>query len=275
MVAQLGMPHAEPFTFLSLRFVATVLLMGGLAAWLRAPWPGRALAARIALAGCLLQAGYLGGVWAAARAGLDAGPIALLMGLQPLLTGMLSPLLLGAQARPSLRQWVGLAAGLLGVALVIGERLGQQLETATVGAEAMAWALLGLASITAGTLYQRQACPSFDLRTGSVIQFSASAAITIPLALMLETRELDWGWELGFALGWSVLGLSIGAISLLFLLIRAGTATQVSSLLYLTPACTALMAWLFFGAAITPPMLVGFVITALAVWWATSPTPSR
>lgn len=261
------MPHAEPFTFLSLRFLGTVAIMGTAVWWLRAPWPSWPEARRIALAGCLLQAGYLGGVWASARAGLDAGPIALLMGLQPLITGVASPLLFGAALRPSRQQWLGLVLGLLGVYLVIGERLGaSQLQPV-----ALAWAALGLASITAGTLYQRHACPHFDLRTGSVIQFSVSALICLPLALGLESRTIAWGWEFGVALGWSILGLSIGAISLLFLLIRAGSATQVASLLYLTPGCTAAMAWALFGASITPTMWAGFATTALAVWWATRP----
>jgi drug/metabolite transporter (DMT)-like permease len=133
----------------------------------------------------------------------------------------------------------------------------------------IAWSALALASITAGTVYQKRYCPSFDLRAGSVIQFSAALLLLVPLALLGETREVRWTGEFVFALAWLVLVLSIGAISLLFYLIEHGEATRVASLFYLTPLTTAVMAWFIFGetlgAMALAGMLVGIIGVALVV----------
>ena len=114
--------------------------------------------------------------------------------------------------------------------------------------------LMALVSITAGTLYQKRYCPQFDLRTGSVIQFAASALVCLPLMFIFETREVQWVPELIASLLWAIFALSIGAISLLFIMIRDGEATRVTSLMYLTPPTTALMSWFLFVPWLPPSM---------------------
>lgn len=259
IIARYGMPHAEPMTFLLMRFVLVLMLLLPMAWVARAVWPSGALALKIALAGLLLQAGYLGGVWAAVREGMTAGLVALIMGLQPILTAVFLSLL---RERISPMQWLGLVLGLSGVGLVVWAKL------SLVGlSEQSLWlAALALASITVGTLYQKRACPDFDLRTGTAIQFMASALACLPFVWLLETREVTWHPELIFALAWSVLAISIGAIFLLFTLIREGAATEVTSLLYLTPPTTAAMAWLLFDEPFTPIILMGTLATMVGVW---------
>jgi drug/metabolite transporter (DMT)-like permease len=259
IIARYGMPHAEPMTFLFMRFVLVLMLLLPMAWAARAVWPSGPLALKIALAGLLLQAGYLGGVWAAVREGMTAGLVALIMGLQPILTAVFLSLL---RERISPTQWLGLVLGLSGVGLVVWAKLG------LVGlSEQSLWlAALALASITVGTLYQKRACPDFDLRTGAAIQFMASALACLPFVWLLETREVTWHPELIFALAWSVLAISIGAIFLLFTLIREGAATEVTSLLYLTPPTTAAMAWLLFDEPFTLITLMGTLATMVGVW---------
>lgn len=259
IIARYGMPHAEPMTFLLMRFVLVLMLLMPMAWVARAVWPSGPLALKIALAGLLLQAGYLGGVWAAVREGMTAGLVALIMGLQPILTAVFLSLL---RERISPMQWLGLVLGLSGVGLVVWAKL------SLVGlSEQSLWlAALALASITVGTLYQKRACPDFDLRTGTAIQFMASALACLPFVWLLETREVTWHPELIFALAWSVLAISIGAIFLLFTLIREGAATEVTSLLYLTPPTTAAMAWLLFDEPFTPIILMGTLATMVGVW---------
>src|SRR5262249_22039102 len=138
----------------------------------------------------------------------------------------------------SAMQWLGLALGFGGVALVVW----QKVSLHALDAVSISWALLGLFSITAGTLYQKRYCASFDVRAGSAIQFGAALLVVMPVALFTETMQVRWTGEFIFALVWSVLALSIGAISLLFYLIEHGEATRVSSLFYLTPLVTAVMA---------------------------------
>jgi len=127
-------------------------------------------------------------------------------------------------------------------------------------------AAIALASITIGTLYQKKYCPAFDLRAGSVIQFGASALLCVPLMFLFETREIDWQPPMIWALLWSIFALSIGAITLLFIMIRDGAATRVTSLLYLTPPLTALMAWILFAEPITLTTIFGTALTVLALW---------
>ncbi len=258
--ARLGLPHAEPLTFLALRYFAVLLLMLPFTLIVRAPWPATARNARhIAIAGMLIQGGYLGCVFSALHAGMSAGVVALIVGMQPLLTAAAAGHLLGE--RVVLRQWAGLALGFIGVALVVWQNMAAQGLTAT----SLALSLLALASITLGTLYQKRYCPSFDVRSGSVIQFTAALAVTLPLAWAFETMTVRWTGEFLFALGWLVLVLSVGATTLLFRLIARGAATRVTSLFYLTPAVTAIMAWLMFDEILGAVALIGMTIAVTGV----------
>jgi drug/metabolite transporter (DMT)-like permease len=258
--AKLGVPYAEPFTFLSLRFAIVLALMLPLAIVLRARWPASFRdGAHIAIAGALIQGGYLAGCFAAVARGMPAGVVALVVGLQPILTAFAAVPLLGE--RISRAQWLGLILGLTGVFLVLGPKLDvQELNTASV-----LWAVVSLLGITAGTLYQKRYCPSFDLRAGSIIQFGAALLILLPAALLTETMHVEWTGEFVFALAWLVFVLSIGAISLLFYLIEHGEATRVASLFYLTPLATAAMAYLIFGETLSAVALIGMLIGILGV----------
>ncbi|MFZ9149719.1 MAG: DMT family transporter [Burkholderiales bacterium] len=258
--ARLGLPHAEPLTFLTLRYLAVIALMLPLALVLRAPWPTAITEVRhIAIAGLLMQGAYLGGVFCAVHAGMSAGVVALIVGMQPLLTAAVAGRLLGE--RVTRLQWCGLALGLAGVTLVVW----QKMSLHGLSAGSLLLGLGALAGITLGTLYQKRYCPAFDLRTGSVIQFAAALAVTLPLAFSIETMQVQWTGEFLFALGWLVLVLSVGATTMLFRLIRRGAATRVTSLFYLTPAVTAVMAWLMFGETLSMMAICGMVIAVTGV----------
>jgi drug/metabolite transporter (DMT)-like permease len=257
---KLGLLYAEPATFLLLRFALVVALMLPLALLWRAPWPATPRqVAHIGVAGVLIQSCYLGGVFAAIHHGISAGLIALIVGLQPVLTAFVAAPLLGERVSP--RQWAGLLLGLAGVALVVM----QNTSLSGVTPVSAGFALLALAGITMGTMYQKRFCGSFDLRAGSVIQFVAAGIALAPFALLFETREVQWSPALLFALGWLVLVLSIGAISLLALLIRRDAVTKVVSLMYLTPPVTAVMAWLVFGETLSIQALLGLGLAAVGV----------
>jgi drug/metabolite transporter (DMT)-like permease len=253
--AKLGVPYAEPFTFLSLRFVFVIALMLPLAFFLRAKWPATLREGiYIGVAGALIHGGYLSGCFAAVYHGMPAGLVALVVGLQPILTAFAAAPFLNERVTPL--QWLGLALGLAGVVLVMW----QKFSLHELNGVSVAWSVLALVSITAGTLYQKRYCPRFDLRTGSLIQFSAALLLLLPLAIATETMHVRWTGEFMFALAWLVLVLSVGAISLLYHLIEHGEATRVASLFYLTPLTTAAMAWIIFGETLQVMALVGMVI---------------
>ena len=263
--AKLGLPFVEPLTFLAVRFAIVTVLMLAVARWFRAPWPRSARQwLHIAVSGLLVHGVYLGGVFMAIGHGLPSGITALVVGLQPLLTALVAGALLGEKVRPA--QWVGLGLGFSGVALVVAGKV----ATVPVGALTgmLLPALVALLGITAGTLYQKRFCPSFDLRTGSVIQYLPCAIAMAVLAYATETMAITWSGEFVFALGWLVLVLSLGAVSLLNLLIRRGGAVNVASLFYLTPPTTALIAWAMFGETLTGWALVGMALAAAGVWLA-------
>ena len=263
IIARYGMPHSEPMTFSFLRFAGVLLIMLPAIALMKAEWPSGSQARHIAVAGLLLQAGYLGGVWAAVRHGMSAGLVALIVGLQPIITAWFSAYI---AERITTRQWAGLLLGLSGVALVVWAKL----SITNLSWLSLGLAGLALACITVGTLYQKKFCPSFDLRTGSAIQFAVSALACLPFMYLFETREITWHPEMIGALAWAIFGLSIGAISLLFIMIREGAATKVTSLLYLTPPTTAMMAWILFNEPITLLTVTGTLLTVLGVWWVVS-----
>jgi drug/metabolite transporter (DMT)-like permease len=264
--ARLGLPHAGPLTFLTLRYAIAAVLLTLIALAVRAPWPSRPSEfLHFAVAGLLVHAVYLGGVFVGISLGVEAGVSALIVSVQPLLVAALAGLLFGERVSPT--QWSGLALGLGGVTLVLAEKLGRGVGEA-LGAAACVAALAG---ITAGTLYQKRFGGGMDLRTGTAIQFVASAAATAPLALAFEGGRIDWRPEFVFALLWLVLVLSLGAVSLLYVLIRRGAAASVSSLFFLTPPCTALMAWPLFGERLGPTALAGMALALLGVALATRP----
>lgn len=255
--ARLGLPHAEPLTFLLIRYVAVISFMTLVAVITQATWPSTPKAwLHIGIAGLLLHGVYLGGVFMAIAKGLPAGVASLVVGVQPLLTAVGAGWLLHETVRRS--QWVGLLLGLLGVGLVVVGKLGSGFEL-----DALWPAVAALLGITAGTLYQKRFCPPFDWRTGAVAQFLPTAVATWILALFTESFRVEWTGEFVFALGWLILVLSIGAISLLNWLIRHSDAVNIASLFYLVPPCTALVAWLLFGEAFSGLALAGM---ALAVW---------
>lgn len=260
--SKLGVPYAEPFTFLTLRYVIVLMILVPIAWFTRAPWPrgGRQLM-HIAIAGLLIHALYLSGCVWSLRLGLPSGMVSLIVSMQPLLTAAFAGLALGERVLP--RQWGGLVLGFVGTAMVVAHKTGSGL-TLTM----MVPAIAALAGITVGTLWQKRHCPTFDLRTSTVVQYAASLIITSVLALTTETREVEWSGQFVFALLWVALVLSIGAISLLNHLIRSGTAVNVTRLFYTVPAVTALMAWAIFGETLTGLSLIGMVVAVLGVWLA-------
>lgn len=260
---KLAAPYAEPLTFLAVRFAIVTAILAAVALLTRAPWPRRPAAiAAIAVSGILLQAVYLGGVNIAIWRGISAGVSALIVCLQPILVALAAAPLLGE--RVTARQWLGLALGLSGVALVVEPKL--------AGGEGDLWALLAnlaaLLGITAGALVQKRWCPDLDLRSGSAIQFAASTLVCALGARLVETRTIVWAVPLWVALAWLVLVLSLGAVALLYWLIRRGAAARVASLFFLVPPCTALIAWPLFGETLGPLGLLGTALAALGVWLA-------
>lgn len=259
VVARYGMPQAPPMKFLAMRFALAILCFAIWAIAARARWPAqRRQWMHLLVTGVLMQAGYLGGVWSAVKLGMGAGLVALLVGLQPVLTAVWVSSQ-GARVAPG--QWLGLGFGLAGLALVVWQKLGFG-EISPIN---FTLALVALLSMTVGTLYQKRFLAPCAVPTANFVQNIAALALTLPLALWLETEAIQFNTHFIGAMAWSVLALTLGGSSLLYLLIQRGAATSVTSLLYLVPPCTAFMAWLLFAEPITALTLIGTALTAFGV----------
>ena len=258
--ARLTMPHAEPMTFLSMRFCAAAVIMFVLAAALGTRWPAdRKTAIHAMVAGLLIHAVYLGGVFVAVRSGLEAGASALIVGAQPVLTAALSGPVLKETVTP--RKWLGLALGATGVVIFIGEKLGQGVGTPA----SVAFCVLALIGISVGTVYQKRYVSGVSIVSSAAIQYAVSGIACLWFALTFEHGAIEWSASFVTGLLWLTLVVSIGAVSLLYALIRTGEAANVASLFFLVPPCAALIAWLLFGETLGPFAIGGMVLVALGV----------
>ncbi len=258
--AKFGLGYAEPLTFLSLRMIVAVVLLGAVIVATRPKWPTGAGVLHSALTGLMVHGLYLGGVFVSIEHGLSAGVIALIVSLQPVLTSTLANRWLGERVLP--RQWLGLLLGVAGVYLILQDKM------AAGSATPLAWAAAGTALIgmTVGTLHQKRFGGGIDWRPALFVQYAAAGVLFSLGAATFETRVVHWTPQFVFALGWLVFVLSYGAIWLLYFLIRRQAATRVVSLFYLTPPVTALMAWLLFDERLAPLALAGMAICVFAVF---------
>jgi drug/metabolite transporter (DMT)-like permease len=263
--AKYGLPYADPFPLLALRMVLAALLLGVVALALRSvAMPAPRAYGDAAVVGLFLHAGYLGGVFHAISVGVPAGVSAVVVSLQPVLTAVLASRVL--DERLVARQWLGLVLGVTGVALVVGPGLAAAAGSATaLPASGLVSCLVALGSGTVATLHQKRRGDGIPLVWGMAVQYAAAALVLSAVALGTGQRRLDWTPQLAAALAWLVLVLSLGAVLLLLLLLRRGTASGVSSLLYLVPPAVAVEAYLMFDERLAPLSLAGVAVAALGV----------
>jgi drug/metabolite transporter (DMT)-like permease len=270
VAAKFGASVAGPLTFLSIRYALAILVFAALCVPFAKRWPSSPREiVRVLISGLLLHGGYLGAVWWAIGQGVPAGLSGIIAGLQPLLTGMAAPYFL--DERLSGTQKTGLILGFVGVAVAVMPKL----LHATVGADtaSIPWFpvlvnILGMFSVTAGTIYQKRYLQGVDIRVAATLQYLAALCLTVPFAFLLETFHVELGWRFAGALAWSVLGTSVAAILLLLYLLNKGQVSRVASLVYLVPPLAALQAWIFLGEAPTLLVVLGTAIVVAGVYLA-------
>lgn len=258
IVARLAAPHGDPFTFLTFRYGLSILVFVVASAAVGAAWPRDWVSWRDALvAGLLLHGLYIGGVFWAIWHGLPAGVTALVTGLHPLVTAALAiPLL---HEHVNARQWTGIAVGFVGVGLVVAPALAEVKD--------LSWmpflvALGATLALSLGTVWQKRSRPQMDLRVNAAMQFIGALLLAAPLAFFTEEGRFDASPAICGALLWAVFVISVGAISLLLVLLRRGAASRVAPLLYIAPPVAALIAYVLFGEKFTPVQIAG---AALAI----------
>ncbi|RLQ88603.1 DMT family transporter [Notoacmeibacter ruber] len=259
--ARYAMPYSEPFGFLTVRYILSAAALLGLALIIGAPalsWRHRRDSM---IAGMLLHAVYLGMLFWAIDHGMPAGLSALIVGLQPIFTAFMAAGTIGEDITP--RHWLGLVIGMIGIAMVLGPRvgvLGSGVNGWTVGA-----CVIAVTGMSAGTVWQKGRLKGASPITATIWQFVGAALLTLPFALFVEEHEVTITTPLVLSMIWLVLVLSVGTIMLLMWMIEHGAVSRVAALFYLVPACTALIAFILFGEPLSPIQIVGMAVTALAV----------
>jgi drug/metabolite transporter (DMT)-like permease len=263
VVAKLSAGHVEPLTFLSIRFPIAGVLFAGFAWVQRAAWPNARLAFHATVAGALLHGGYLGPIYWVVAHGMPAGVSALIVGLQPLMTTVLAACMVGETI--ARRHWLGLAVGIAGVGLVVWPRIA---VGAVDGITPLTTALniFGAFSVSLGTVYQKRFATGLDMASGGFWQYVGASLVVLACAAALENFGFDGSFNAWFALGWSVIVLSLAAITLLMLLIRHGNVARVSGLIFLVPAVSALMTYVLFNETLVPLQILGMAVCAGAVF---------
>jgi drug/metabolite transporter (DMT)-like permease len=260
LATKTGIQYAAPFTFLSLRFAVGVVFLVPIVLLLKPRWPETSSDwFHIIVAGLLMHAIHLSGSHYAQYLGMSAGVAAIILAAQPLLTAIIAARWLGE--RPTKRQWMGVAIGLAGVAMVVWHKM----NIAAVGLASLAAVAIGLAALTAGTLYQRRFCASADLRSSALIQFVACFFVMAPFAYFVEGAVVRWSWPLLFAILFLVVFASILAVNALHTLMRRGEATRVSGMLYLPPIVAVALEWPLFGVVPTMLSVIGIAVTCVGV----------
>ena len=262
VVGKMALPFVGPYTLIFIRFASAALILLAVALVTKAPWPNtRAQYGHLIVVGLLIQALQFGGLYMGLGLGVSAAVAALIVGTMPVFTALGATRFLNEKV--SGVEWLGLVGGLFGVGLVVFEQLG---NAATASLPAYLCVVLALVGITAGSLYQKKYCTGMDLRTGGFVQLTTAAIVMFFLAEHIESLAVRWTPTMIFSAGWLSLVNSIGAISILFILMRKGEASKVAGLFHLIPAVTALMGFAFLGETFSAINALGFAITALAVY---------
>ena len=266
LAAKFGLPYAEPFTLLLYRFIFTLLFLLIVIRFKKSPWPKSKIAfLHLMVAGALIHGVYLGGVFQAIKWGMPAGLSAMIIGLQPLSMALMAGILL--KERVSKRQWLGLIIGLLGLYLVLFERLDLTSELAFDGFPI--WAVIAviasLFGISVGAVYQKRFCSDMDLISGTWIQYFSALVLCAFIVLLFETGEVSWTGPFILTLAWQVLALSIGAILLLMTMIKQGATASVGSYFYLVAPLVAIQAWFLFEETISFISIAGVVLISFGV----------
>lgn len=258
--AKLGLPYSEPLTFLACRFAITSFLLTLIAFFFRACWPKKmSEIGHLMIAGLLILGLFSVGVFVAIDLGLSPAVCALIIALQPILVALGAGAFLGEKI--TLRQWIGLLSGLMGVALVVSHKL--TFNNAHLFGLGMS--VLGLIGLTLGNLYQKRFCATMNIFSGGAVQSLTAGVAVLIGAYIFESMQITWTGQFIFALAWMSIVVSIGALSILYSLIRQGNASEVASLFYLIPVSTAVASFFIYHEIIDWVGILGVLIIALGI----------
>ncbi len=259
IAAKYGMTHATAFSFLLTRFIIVTVIFAVIAFVIKNNWPSREQLPTVLLVGLLMHGVYLGGIFYAIDAGMPAGIAAIVSALHPPLTALLAFMFLNERVRAI--QWAGIVIGLIGVIIVVLPKIGGVIPI--IG---LITAGVGVCAFSSGTIIQKKKVTNAELVPSNALQAAAAAGFYAILTLTFQPYQLQWSLPVSLAMAWIVIGVSIGAVTILMLMIRAGQMTKVASVFYMVPATSAIMAYIFLGEQLSIDAIIGLVIASIGVW---------
>jgi drug/metabolite transporter (DMT)-like permease len=272
IAAKYSMQNADPFVFLCLRMALTTLALIPIlyifgAALPRKFWPYR----HDMVTGVLLHCCYLGFVFMPIKQGMPSGIVAIIIGIQPILTMVLASAFIGESF--TVKKLIGLAVGFVGVAIVILGKFGLGLiDNNGIGLITIGMCLLSLLSASSSIIYQKKFCDQSHLLTGVLMQYVAATLATAIFAVILgESWQVAWSTGFVMALTWQVFGLSIGGVVLLMSIIKLGEASRISSMFYLVPPLVVVEAHYLFGETLSLISIAGMALCVMGVYFVNRP----
>tara|TARA_B100001996_G_scaffold378213_1_gene362018 strand:- start:322 stop:1182 length:861 start_codon:yes stop_codon:yes gene_type:complete len=259
VAAKLGLDDAGPFSMLTVRFAIVSFIFASIVFIFRTKWPKWNEIPYIALVGILLHGLYLGGVFFSIKQGTSAGISSLIVSLHPVLTCILAIFLIGEKI--TLDRWAGIFLGFIGVILVVWPRIGGELPL--IG---FLSCFVALIAISFATIIQKRFLENMDILGGNSIQAIFAALFFLMLVLLMEPFKFNLTLELFISMTWLIVLVSLGAISILMILIKRGEMSSTASLFFLAPPVSAILGYIVFGEELNALGIFGFIITCTGVW---------
>jgi len=259
VAAKLGLDDAGPFSMLAVRFAIVSFIFASIVFIFRTKWPKWNEIPYIALVGILLHGLYLGGVFFSIKQGTSAGISSLIVSLHPVLTCILAIFLIGEKI--TLDRWAGIFLGFIGVILVVWPRIGGELPL--IG---FLSCFVALIAISFATIIQKRFLENMDILGGNSIQAIFAALFFLMLVLLMEPFKFNLTLELFISMTWLIVLVSLGAISILMILIKRGEMSSTASLFFLAPPVSAILGYIVFGEELNALGIFGFIITCTGVW---------
>ncbi len=255
-----GLPYASPLSFLTLRFFIAGALFALVVAIFKLPIPKIKEAMHIAIAGLLTVATFSIGVFISIDLGLSPSLSAMIIALQPILVGVLAVQL--TQEKINIYGWIGLFLGFVGVFFIVF----QGVDLKSAGILSITMSAMGLLGLALGNLYQKKFCADMHVITGGSIQSTSSAFACLFLLLLFDDFDIVWHGEFIAALLYMSIGVSLGALSLLYMMISRQEINKVASVFYLIPVSAAITNYLLYDEIFDVYTIVGSLVILTSVY---------
>ena len=260
---QIIVQSASPFASLSFRFaIVAVGFLFYILIFKEKILVKKSLIFQSAITGILFHGFYLGGVFFSYSIGLTATVSALIVGLQPVLTNILSGPIL--KEKVTFIQWIGILLGLTGTVLVIGIDIGNKIPSLGVLAS-----IIALFAATTATIWQKKFTNNLSLSVNNFYQAIAASIFLFLTSFIFETPFIKFNTSFILSMSWQIIMVSFGAFTILMYLIKVGSASKTSNLFFLVPPTTAIMAWAVLNEELYKIDIIGLFIAAIGVFIAT------